>query len=364
MRSALFWAVLLAVAPQETSGNFADLSAKAARARDANDIESAIRLYREALRLNPAWHEGWWMAGSLQYDSEQYADAAESLGHLVNLTPDAGPAWALLGLCEYETGSFARAFEDIQRGLAIGVGDQPQMIDVLKFHEALLLSKRGEFDSALQLYSTFIPTTISDRQVLLGLGLAALRHANVPTEIPPEQADLFMLAGRAMAAFLTGQYDAAQISCDQLLVRFPDNPDVHFAYGYFVLRTDVQRAIGEWNRTLSIDPSNAAAHAMLSWTFWLEGENEKAFTHAGKAVAGDPNSTVGQIVLGRLLVQKGELATGVEHLERAARKDPTNLEAHLALATAYSEAGRKADSQAERQLCLKMQSEAGAVAQR
>ncbi len=363
-RAALVCTLLLAAfaSAQESPGGFADLSSQAAKAREANNIPSAIKLYKQALQLNPNWQEGWWMAGSLQYDSGQYADGVDSLRRLVNLRPRTGAAWALLGLCEYETGSYTAAFEDIERSLTIGVGNQPQMIAVLKFHQALLFTKRGEFDSALQKYTALIsPTT--DEQFLLGLGLTSLRHAEVPNEISPGQKDLFAEAGRALAAFLTGNYAGAQTAYDQLLARFPNDPDVHYAYGYFALRSDPERAIEEWERALRIDPSNAGAHAMLGWTFWLRNEDEKALVQAQQAVAKDPNSTVGQIVLGRLLVQEGRVATGIEHLACALRIEPGNLEAHLALATAYSAAGRKMDSQRERQLCLRMQSEAGALAQ-
>ncbi len=361
--STLFCTLLLAAfaSAQESPDSFAGLSAQAAKARAANDIPSAIKLYKQALALNPNWQEGWWMAGSLQYDSGQYADGVDSLRQLVNLRPGTGAAWALLGLCEYETGSYAAAFNDIERSLTIGVGNQLQMIAVLKFHQALLLNKRGEFDSALQKYTALIsPTT--DEQFLLGLGLTALRHAELPNEVSPGQKALFAEAGQALAAFLIGNYAGAQTAYDQLLAHFPNDPDVHYAYGYFALHSDPDRAIEEWERTLRIDPSHAGAHAMLGWTFWLRNEDEKALAQAEQAVAKDPNSTVGQIVLGRLLVKKGHVATGIEHLASALRIEPDNLEAHLALATAYSEAGRKLDSQRERQLCLQMQS--GALARR
>jgi tetratricopeptide (TPR) repeat protein len=358
--AATVWAALA----QESAGAFAELSAQASRARDANEAASAIRLYKEALQLNPNWQEGWWMAGSLQYDSEQYAESAASLRRLTALRQGMGPAWGLLGLCEYETGSYRSAFEDIQRSLALGIGDQPQMTGVLKFHEALLLTKKGEFDTALQKYSAFLPPTVKDPQVLLGLGLTALRRRQVPKEVSADHADLVSSAGRALAAFLMGDYSRAQALYDQLLARFPNDPDVHYAYGYSVLRADPERAIQEWERALSIDPSNAAAHAMLSWTFSLRDQREKALAHAREAVAKDPNITVSQVVLGRLLVQKGQIDAGIEHLERAVQIDSTNLEAHLALATAYSEAGRKEDSRRERQLCMKTQAEAGSLAQR
>jgi tetratricopeptide (TPR) repeat protein len=365
MKRVLFYALFIAriALAQDAAGSFADLSTRAAAARDANDAKSAIALYKQALQLNPNWQAGWWGAGSLEYDSGQYADGVRSLGRLVALSPAAGPAWALLGLCEYETGAYGPAFEHIQRSLALGVGDQQQMIGVLKFHEALLLTKTGAFDAAVRKYSEFVPGNVSDQQVLLGLGLAQLRQAATPPEIPAPQRDLFLAAGSALAASLVQDKARSKTAYNDLLARFPDNANVHYAYGYFEFGANPEQAIKEWERALSIDPSNSASHAMLAWAFWLLDEKEKALIHAQAAVAKDPNSTVAHIVLGRSLVLEGRVNAGIEHLELAARLEPVNLEVHLALATAYSEAGRKLDSRRERQLCAKMQAEAGSVTQ-
>src|SRR4029079_3834971 len=52
------------------------LIAEANAARDAQQLDRAILLYRQALALQPRWTEGWWSLGTIYYDADNYADAA------------------------------------------------------------------------------------------------------------------------------------------------------------------------------------------------------------------------------------------------------------------------------------------------
>src|SRR4051812_21466266 len=169
---------LLAASPL-TAGTFDEVSASASAARAANDIPRAIELYREAVHLNANWQEGWWYLGSLLYDTDQYAAARDALTHLVNLEPRATPAWGLLGLSEFQTGDYRAALSHVQRGLA-GNGVEGQMDAVLQYHEALLLTRAGEFDAAMQKYVAVARAAAPKPPLLTGLGLAALRRPLVP----------------------------------------------------------------------------------------------------------------------------------------------------------------------------------------
>src|ERR1700728_1513126 len=131
----LFTAFLIAGLAAQNTAAFEDLAARAAAAREANDIPQAVQLYRQSVDLNPKWEEGWWFLGSMLYDSDRYAEGREALAHVVALDPKAAPAWALLGLCEFETGGYARSLDHIRRGLASG-SPAPQMEEVLRYHEA------------------------------------------------------------------------------------------------------------------------------------------------------------------------------------------------------------------------------------
>jgi Tfp pilus assembly protein PilF len=59
-----------------------------------------------------------------------------------------------------------------------------------------------------------------------------------------------------------------------------------------------------------------------------------------------------QLVLGRALVETGDVAAGLPHLQTVLASDPQNLEAHLALAKAYSKLGKTDDARRERLQCL------------
>src|SRR5579883_929590 len=98
---------------QNTVENFGDLSAAAASAREQGDIPQAVELYRRAVQVNPSWPDGWWYLGTLEYGAGDYAPATEALSRYIELTPKAGPALALRGLCEFELGQYPHALQDL-----------------------------------------------------------------------------------------------------------------------------------------------------------------------------------------------------------------------------------------------------------
>ena len=92
--------------PPRSPARFDDLAARAATARDQQNLPLAIQLYSQAEQLKPDWQEGWWYLGILQYSANQYPGAIDAFSHLLQLVPTAVPAMALRGLCEFETGGY------------------------------------------------------------------------------------------------------------------------------------------------------------------------------------------------------------------------------------------------------------------
>ena len=72
--------------------------------------------------------------GSLQYEAEGYSAGRDALTRYIDLVPDGGPAWALRGLCEFETAEYAKSLADLQRGLSLGAARQPSDENFLRFH--------------------------------------------------------------------------------------------------------------------------------------------------------------------------------------------------------------------------------------
>ena len=351
----LFFSNLFAT--QTGSPTFQDLSSHASAAREANDIPRAVELYREALRLNPKWEEGWWFLGSLFYDADRYEDGRDALLHVVELDPKAAPGWGLLGLCEFETGEYEQSLTHMQRSLSLGVANQPQMDRVLHYHEALLLTRAGDFDRAIQLYSQLVRNGSQDPSMLTGIGLAALRTPLLPRDVRADQQNLFLTAGKASLYTMVGDVQKAQGAYQELLQQFTASPNIHYLYGCFLLSTDVESAVGELKRELEIAPSNAAAAAMLAWILLRQGDYNTALPLAEKAAQTAPKFVLAQAVFGRLLVETGAVNEGIEHLKLAETLDPAFLETHLSLATAYSRIGKTQDARRERQLSLDISKE-------
>lgn len=357
---------LLIVAGLAVHGaTFEEASAAATAARQANDIPHAIALYRDAVTLNPAWQEGWWFLGSLQYDSDQYAGARDALTHFVQLNPQAGPAWGLLGLSEYEVRDYAAALTHVQRALADTSGGQAEMEAVLRFHEALLLTRMGRFDAAVTRYAWFARHAPPESTLLTAIGLASLRVARVPDEVADDQHDLFETAGRAVYLTMSQQGDKADEILHDLMTRYPETAGVHYLVGWHLLASkQPEHAIAELQHELRLNPSNPAAATMLAWAFLDQGDPSAALPWARKAVEGAPDLMRAQYVLGRALAETSDVNHGIEDLESASKADPADLEIHLALESAYSKAGRTSDAQRERVRSIELARGTSLVAQR
>lgn len=371
-RAACEWSVFLAaliflpIVPrlspaQANPPAFDDIVLKAAAAREQNDIPQAIDLYRQAVELKPDWPDGWWFLGSLQYSVDAYAPAREALTHYLQLTPDAGPASALRGLCEYETGEYSQALTDIQRGLSLGAGNQSRNEKILRYHEALLLTRTGNFEAALQQYALFSGDKIPNPELLVAVGLAGLRTPLLPKELSPDKQELFTAAGSAALLFMAGDRDTAKQAFQDLFQRFPTAANAHYLYGYLLFPTDPDQAITEFKKELEVSPANSAAQLMVAWDALLRNDPSEALTYAQKAIAEDPGLLIAQLVLGRALLDTGNVKDGLELLEKEEQRDPNNLETHIALAKAYSKTGRKEDARRERLRCLELEKSEGPV---
>jgi len=333
-----------------------DLVAQASAARTENNIPRAIQLYSEAVKENPNWPDGWWFLGSLQYGTGDYIPARDALSRYIEMTPNAGPAFALRGLCEFEIAEYPKALTDIQHGISLGAANEPRNQQILRYHEALLLTRQGEYAAALKVYAFFAKNSITNPELLTAIGLAGLRMPFMPKDVAPEQQTPVSEAGDAAYRYLAGDEASAEHAFQELFQRFPATPNAHFLYGYLLFPTNPDAALAEFQRELQISPSNADADVMTAWAFLIKNAAAEALPYARKAAEQEPAVPSAQLVLGKSLLETGELNGGMEHLEKALQLEPSNLETHLALAKAYSKSGRREDARRERILCLRLTS--------
>jgi Flp pilus assembly protein TadD len=338
--------------PQESSPQFQDLAARAAAARDKDDVPLAIQLYRQADQLKPDWAEGWFYLGLLEYSSNDFPSAIDALNHLLLLQPGAPPALALRGLSEFETAAYDDSLRDLDQAVQKGAANEPHNEQIIRYHYAQLLARAGRFQDAVLQYQFFASHNIDDPDLLLGLGLAGMRNATFPKDISADDRQVFEAAGSAGYTFLSGDSVAADAAFKQLFARYPTTPNLHFFYGVLLFMHGPDLAIDQFRSEVAVAPGNADAHAILAYALMFAGRFAEARPEAELALAGAPGMEMAQLALGRSLAETGDTKSAGEVLNEILKRDPDNLEAHMALAAMYSRAGRKEDAYRERMLCL------------
>lgn len=335
--------------------SFEDVARRAAAAREGNRLPEAIQLYREGVQLQPAWDEGWWYLATLLYETDQYADARPAFEHFLALKPEAGPGWVLRGLCDFRIADHAAALEHIDKGLRLGVGGQPEVLRVARYHQALLLVRGGQFELALQPLTLLARGEAESPDLVDTIGLMMLRLPLLPADIPAPKRDLVRRAGRAGYLHLARRGADARQAFEDLITAFPVEPWVHYAYGVALLTTEPDKGMAELRRETELQPDAVFAHLEIAFELLRRGDNAGARTSAERAVALAPGLFAAQNALGRALVELGDLERGTTALEAAARLAPDSPEMHFSLARAYAKAGRKEDADRERAIFAELE---------
>ncbi len=327
---------------------FDEIARRAAEAREKDQLDEAIRWYRQGAQLRPRWDEGLWYLATLLYDRDRFAEARDAFRSFLAVKPEVGPAWGLRGLCEFRVKEYDAALQSLMKGRALGYGTNSAVQRAAWFHEAILRIRASEFELAVQPLTWLARSEPESPRLVEAAGLMLLRVPTLPAEIPEDKRELVTLAGRAAYAHLAREGKEAKERFQELLERFPTAPNVHYAYGIFLLVSDSDAAIAELRKEIEVQPDGVYARLDLAFELMRRGEYAAALPPAEEAVKLAPGLFAAHHALGRALAETGELERGTRELEAAVRLAPGSPEMHFALARAYAKAGRKADAERER----------------
>ncbi len=340
-----------------SDANFDRFVKLADEARLAERLEEAIQLYGEALKLKPKWPDGWWYVGAIFYQKDFYTQARDAFQNLVSLEPERGPAWAMLGLCLFQTGEYERAAVALQRSRALGVNDNSELAAVVRYHAALMHIRFEYFENAYDILSEFMRVGHESPKVIEAFGLTMLRMTYTPKEIPPAQREKIMIAGQAGYNMAARRLDQARAAFDTLLAQYPNEPNVHYGFAVFMLSQDSELALKEFKRELEISPQHYPSMVQMAFEYLKRDQFNEALPLAEKAVQLAPKLYAARNVLGRVYLELGQVEKAVKELEEGVKLAPSSPEMHFALARAYTRAGRKEEAAREREIFKKLQDE-------
>ena len=328
---------------------------QADEARVAERFDDAISLYGKALNIKPKWPEGWWYIGAIFYQQDLYPQARDAFQNLVALQSDRGPASAMLGLCLFQTGEYERAAVALQRARTLGVNDNSELARVVGYHTALLYIHFEYFESAYDVLNEFVRFGQETPKVVEAFGLTLLRMPLLPNEIPPDQREKVLVAGQAGYNMAARRLEQARAAFDTLLARYPNDPNIHYAFGVYMLPQDADVAMTEFKRELEISPNHFAALTQMAFEYLKRDQFNDALPLAEKAVQLAPKLYAARNVLGRVLLELGQVERSIKELEEGVKLAPSSPEMHFALARAYTRAGRKDEAAREREIFKSLQ---------
>jgi tetratricopeptide (TPR) repeat protein len=328
---------------------FAHISEAADKARDAGQADDAIKLYRQALTIQPKWKDGLWSLSSLLYQQNQYPAARDFLRKLVGMNPELGLGWAMLGMSEFELRDYSRALDHLQRAMAVGMGDQKDIAQSVFYYVACLQTRFELFDDSMRLQIAMLKSGQDSKPLVEPLGLAALRLPFLPQEIPADRREMIRAAGQATLALEAEKRDEAGKLFRGMAEKYPNEPGVHFLYGAFLLDEDPEGGIKELKKELEVSPSSVSARLRLAEEYIKEQKQGLALPLAQEAVKLDPKRAAAHMMLGEVLIATEDSIGGIRELETAREQSPQTVRIHWDLLRAYTGAGRSEEAKREKE---------------
>lgn len=331
--------------------SFEDLSRSAQQAYDAQHDDDAVRLYTQAVNLKPDFTQGWWAIGMIDYQHDRYPDCRDALTRMVALDASAAPGFALLGLCEFETKQYDLAFQHLKKAhMLVPVREAGgPLLDMANFHLGMLLTQQGLFELAEDVNMQVALKARNHPEMMFAAGLAPLRMAILPQDVPKTDHEVVAMAGKAYWDLITQPPEQSDADFKAMVAAFPKFPNVHYFYGTYLAAHHPEQSVPEFLAELKVQPDNVPARVQLALRCITDGKTADALKYAREAVALSPDSVGSQLALGEALKATGDDQNALVAYQAAEKLDPESAKVRLYLVNAYRAVGRVDDMRRERE---------------
>jgi len=328
--------------------DFPALAQRANAAREAERLDEAVSLYRQALLQRTDWAEGWFYLGALLYDQNAYRGAADAFGRAYSLCPKDGKTAAMLGLSEAKLSRGRAAIEHLEQAFHLGAGADENLRRVMLFTEASLRLDAGEFNRAQETLGRLARMGLAEDSLLDALGEAVLGVR--PVELASADSEIRALirqAGEAERRNAVGDV-AAATEAYRRLAEGRTFHNAQFAYGRFLLEHHEDAAAVEaFQREIAGQPRHLLARLGIAGTL-ASTDPAAALPYAEQAVSLAPQMAEAHYLLGVCLAGTGSLNRAIVELETARRLDSKDARVRFALGDAYAKVHRMREATQER----------------
>lgn len=176
---------------------------------------------------------------------------------------------------------------------------------------------------------------ISILAILAAIGLfAGMAYADMPPDTVPD------LLARAKSLCSDGNVDAALWNTQKAISLDPKNPSAHALHGWLLgLDGRYREAIEEEKHAIALQPDNANAYITLGLALASVGNYPGAIAADEKAIELDPSNVRAYINLAATFGRQGSYAGAANVYRKVLRMRPNSVAAHLGLGAALGKMG-------------------------
>ena len=335
---------------------------------------SALAHLQRAAALKPNAAEVHYNYGAALWYSGEKQKAISELKASIRLDPSGAASYALLGMAQRDDGDLSGSKLSLERALALSPTTAATFIDlgIVFLRQSQPQRALAQFEAGLNANSA-VPTPDWDgaisalRQTIAKgpdfpelhnmLGLLLGRNGAASNEVLAEFRQALQLRpGYAEAHDNMGLVLAQDAEDDKATAEFreatrirPDYADAHANLGAVLLLSDLEEAIGELEKAVSLDPSLITAQFNLAEAYGDSPTHgaAKQIEQLRKIISIAPDFARAHLALGKALLRDAKVNDAVAELRDATRLDPASGEAHYQLGLALARNGQQQEGAAE-----------------
>ncbi len=363
-----------------------------------DDLVSAEREWREAVRLRPDLLDAWKSLANSAMRKGDMDTLEQCATRMISLQASSPEGYALRALANINRKRYTEAEADARKAIEIApqssfgyvqMGNlkfaQRQFSEAAQAYQTALDQNQGSTDALRGLMNSYVAQKQLDRALaiaeaqiakvpndgafydLLGSALFYNKH-DLPAaevafaksaELDKKNPDSLIKLAEVEAA--QGKTADAIATCQQGLQTYPHEVNFYFVLGeIYQSKRDWPNAGDSYQKALVITPESPIASGKLAYVMLQSGQNlDVALSLAQNARRGLPSSPAVADTLGWIYYQKGAYSSSIDSLQEALRlereaKSPDDPETHYHLGMAYAKNGQAVLARQQLQLVLKI----------
>jgi tetratricopeptide (TPR) repeat protein len=302
------------------------------------DWQGAYASLQKAIELDPGRLDAKLDRGRLYLAARQFDKAEEEANSILQLEPKNVGAYQLLGAALMGQQKPDRALESFSKVTELLPNDASSYVDL-----ALVEISLRRFEDAEEHLKKAV--AIDPKSLQANIVLASFYHLhnklpeaqealqagiqNIP-DAPPlyvQWANILSNAGKTT--------DADGV-LDRLRKQMPKSPEATIAIAdYYVQRRDLDKALAEYQRGLSIAAGNLDFEKRMEELYLMSNRTDEASKLDNQLMKQAPKDVLVSVLHGRLLLAQGKQQDALIALQKAVKGAPDSAQAHYYLGVAY-----------------------------